>query len=80
MNKSGQLRCSFCGKKETEVSKLVAGQHGYICDKCVAIASQIMKGTPDGTQPPGVRASVWNKLLTRAQQFLGVREHDTQEA
>ena len=80
MNKFVQLRCSFCGRKETEISKLVAGQHGYICDKCVAIASQIMKGPPDVTQPPGVRASVWNKLLTRARQFLGVREQATQEA
>jgi ATP-dependent Clp protease ATP-binding subunit ClpX len=38
-----QLRCSFCGKKETEVSKLVAGPRVYICDACVALASQIME-------------------------------------
>ena len=73
MNRFRQLRCSFCGKKETQVSKLVAGKHGYICDKCVAIASQIINDSPDSNQPPGVRPSVLRKLLTRARQFLGGR-------
>lgn len=71
MNKFRQLCCSFCGKKDTEVLKLVAGQRGYICDKCVAIASRIINDSPDVNQPPGVQPSVWRKLLTRAQQFLG---------
>ncbi|MDQ6786401.1 MAG: ClpX C4-type zinc finger protein [Acidobacteriota bacterium] len=71
MNKFRQLRCSFCGKKETEVLKLVAGLRGYICDKCVAIASRIMNDAPDANQPPGVKPSMWRNLLTRAQQFLG---------
>ena len=70
MGKFRQLRCSFCGKKEIEVLKLVAGQRGYICDKCVAIASQIMNDSPDDTQPPRVQPSVWHKLLNRARQFL----------
>ena len=70
MHKFRQLRCSFCGKSETEVLKLVAGQRGYICDQCVAIASQIMNEAPKD-QPPRVQASVWHKLLTRVRRFLG---------
>ena len=44
----GRLACSFCGKTEHEVSKLVAGPRDYffrrvyICDACVGIASRIM--------------------------------------
>jgi ATP-dependent Clp protease ATP-binding subunit ClpX len=80
MSKLWHLHCSFCGKKETEVSKLVAGQHGYICDKCVAIASQIMNGRPDVTHGPRVQPSLWRKLLIRARQLLTVNEQATREA
>ncbi len=41
------LRCSFCGKDETQVSKLVAGPKAYICDACVAAARQIMENSSD---------------------------------
>lgn len=37
------LRCSFCGRSENEVSKLVAGAKAYICDECVAIVTNIMR-------------------------------------
>jgi hypothetical protein len=70
MIKLRQLRCSFCGKDEAEVSKLVAGPRVYICDKCVAIASQIMSDSHGDSQPPKVEPSVWRKLLVRTRQFL----------
>ena len=34
----GLLRCSFCGKKQKRVDKLIAGPGVYICDGCVAQA------------------------------------------
>ena len=37
------LRCSFCGKTERQVAKLVAGPRVYICDECVAIAAKLMQ-------------------------------------
>jgi hypothetical protein len=44
------LQCSFCGKKSSEVQKLIAGPTVYICDECVSDAWQaIMKGEPTGT-------------------------------
>jgi ATP-dependent Clp protease ATP-binding subunit ClpX len=36
------LECSFCGKSEKEVNKLVAGPDVYICDGCVELCSQII--------------------------------------
>jgi ATP-dependent Clp protease ATP-binding subunit ClpX len=62
------LRCSFCGKNETEVLKLVAGPRVYICDKCVTIASQII--SDPHSQSPHVKSSMWSKLMTRARQVL----------
>jgi ATP-dependent Clp protease ATP-binding subunit ClpX len=43
----GKLRCSFCGKHQDDVKKLVAGAKAFICNECVAIADRIMKETPD---------------------------------
>ena len=37
-----KLACSFCGKGEKEVSKLVAGPRVFICEACVAEATRIM--------------------------------------
>lgn len=39
-----KFRCSFCGKTEEQVNKLIAGPAGtYICDECVGICSEIIK-------------------------------------
>ncbi len=37
-----QLRCSFCGKTQDQVRKLIAGQDVYICDECIEICSDIV--------------------------------------
>ena len=31
------LHCSFCGKSQSEVKKLVAGRGVYICDECIEV-------------------------------------------
>ena len=39
-----RVRCSFCGKTEDQVRKLIAGPDGaYICDECIGICSEIME-------------------------------------
>ena len=39
-----KIRCSFCGKTEDQVRKLIAGPDGaYICDECIGICSEIME-------------------------------------
>jgi len=61
MIKLKQLRCSFCYKKESQVQKLVAGPHVYICNECCAIASRIMAGTPPSDSAV-VEPTLWQKL------------------
>lgn len=42
MNESeDKLFCSFCGKNQQEVRKLIAGPAVYICDECVSLCSEI---------------------------------------
>jgi ATP-dependent Clp protease ATP-binding subunit ClpX len=41
-NHSGQLSCSFCGKAQDEVKKLIAGPAVYICDECIELCKDII--------------------------------------
>jgi ATP-dependent Clp protease ATP-binding subunit ClpX len=41
-NRSGQLTCSFCGKAQNEVKKLIAGPSVYICDECIELCKDII--------------------------------------
>ncbi len=36
------LHCSFCGKPQNKVRKLVAGPNGYICDECINVCASIL--------------------------------------
>ena len=38
-----QIRCSFCGKRETQVERLIAGPSVYICSDCVSACSELLK-------------------------------------
>jgi ATP-dependent Clp protease ATP-binding subunit ClpX len=40
---SDELVCSFCGKSQDEVKKLIAGPSVYICDECVSLCNEIIQ-------------------------------------
>src|ERR1700726_787544 len=39
----GLLKCSFCGKSQKQVKKLIAGPGVYICDECIDLCNEIME-------------------------------------
>lgn len=39
----GQKHCSFCGKTQTEVGKLIAGEDAYICNECVDVCLDLVQ-------------------------------------
>ncbi len=41
-SQTGQLTCSFCGKAQEEVKKLIAGPAVYICDECIELCKDII--------------------------------------
>ena len=41
-DKEKKVRCSFCGKPQEQVRKLIAGPGAYICDECIGICSEII--------------------------------------
>lgn len=56
-----KLKCSFCGKTQDQVKKLIAGPEVYICDECVELCNEILdeeffdqkdkEGATDGENP-----------------------------
>ena len=45
-------RCSFCGKDQSQVRKLVAGPGVYICDQCIDLCTEILQADATGGPPP----------------------------
>src|ERR1044072_4289510 len=42
------LKCSFCGKSQKQVKKLIAGPGGYICDECIDLCNEIIEEARSG--------------------------------
>ncbi|GAA0483646.1 ATP-dependent protease ATP-binding subunit ClpX [Salinibacillus aidingensis] len=42
-DEKGRLKCSFCGKTQEQVRKLVAGPGVYICDECIELCTEIVE-------------------------------------
>ena len=41
-NNDQDCKCSFCGKQQDEVDKLIAGPDVYICDECIELCNEIV--------------------------------------
>jgi hypothetical protein len=46
-----KLHCSFCGKSENEVARLVAGASAHICDECIGKCVSVLEAH-GGLAPP----------------------------
>ena len=49
-DRSGSLVCSFCGKSQDEVRKLIAGPTVYICDECIDLCNDIIAEEADNEE------------------------------
>lgn len=77
-------RCSFCGKRQDQVRKLVAGPGVYICDRCIGLCQEVLDedsssgpSEPRHTQPPRRRESLALRLRARLGQLLHSSVHRT---
>ncbi len=85
---NGNLCCSFCGKSQKEVKKLIAGPTVYICDECIAlcndiIAEEVEKDEPTGGSDPIPKPAEIKAILDeyvvgqeRAKKTLSVAVHN----
>jgi ATP-dependent Clp protease ATP-binding subunit ClpX len=62
----GQLKCSFCGKTQDQVRKLVAGPGVYICDECIELCTEIVE------EELGSEEDVEFKEVPKPQEIRGI--------
>ena len=83
----GPLYCSFCGKSQHEVRKLIAGPSVFICDECIDLCMDIIKEenkgpllrSVDGVPPPQKIFDVLNDYVIgqkNAKKILSVAVHN----
>ena len=86
-NKKNILYCSFCGKSQHEVRKLIAGPTVFICDECVELCMDIIKEEnkssvikhQDGVPTPKEICTVLDEYVigqTTAKEVLSVAVHN----
>jgi ATP-dependent Clp protease ATP-binding subunit ClpX len=85
---NGTLRCSFCGKGQKEVKKLIAGPGVYICDECIDLCNDIIdeekdretsvKGTFKVPKPADIKSYLDDYVIgqTQAKKTLAVAVHN----
>jgi ATP-dependent protease Clp ATPase subunit len=77
MSPKRAFRCSFCGKSQTEVKKLIAGPGVFICDECVGLCLPIIAeksakpATPESLLPDNAPTE---KLLKTLAGYNGAFE------
>ncbi len=85
---NGALRCSFCGKGQKEVKKLIAGPGVYICDECIDLCNDIIdeekeretavKGTFKVPKPLDIKSHLDDYVIGQlsAKKSLSVAVHN----
>jgi len=85
---TGTLRCSFCGKGQKEVKKLIAGPGVYICDECIDLCMDIIdeekeketsvKGTFKVPKPADIKGFLDDYVIgqLQAKKSLAVAVHN----
>jgi ATP-dependent Clp protease ATP-binding subunit ClpX len=84
----GNLQCSFCGKSQKEVKKLIAGPTVYICDECIGLCNDIIAEEVDREEnvaagaplpkPAEIKAVLDEYVIgqDRAKKILSVAVHN----
>src|SRR5438874_748826 len=72
----GNLSCSFCGKGQREVRKLIAGPTVYICDDCIKLCNDIIAEATSLTEAGYVGEDVENII----QNLLHAADYDVEKA
>ena len=82
--------CSFCGRPEADVEKLIAGPHVYICDRCIVLCAGLLdkKPTSDSDEsktssaldipplkPKDIKAKIQNCTLTRSHNMIWMEDN-----
>jgi len=65
LSKTPQFRCSFCGKSQDQVRKLIAGPEVYICDECIGLCNEIILEEMDDDVPLALQNALKPKEIVK---------------
>jgi hypothetical protein len=65
--KSTELRCSFCGKSQSEIKKLIAGPQVFICDECIVLCVDILLAEGGAVMKTEIEESLSRNLKAEKQ-------------
>lgn len=69
-DKERNVRCSFCGKTQEQVEKLIAGPGVYICDECIELCMGIIDENAERSyKPSGKKVKLEEKVLPKPQDI-----------
>lgn len=67
--------CSFCGKSQKDVKKLICGPGSYICDECVDLCAEIISEETEWSKPSEDElAAAWAAMLRSRAKAAGTAE------
>ncbi len=69
-NSGRELYCSFCGKSQDEVRKLIAGPSVYICDECINLCNEIISEESKQPAEPDIKAKNYLYKPVEIKNFL----------
>ncbi len=69
------LFCSFCGKNQQEVKKLIAGPAVYICDECIQLCSEIIEEENIKESEIGDRILTPSEIKQKLDEYVIQQEH-----
>ncbi len=64
-NKKQQIRCSFCGKTQDEVKRIIVGRGAYICNECIDLCVSILEDEYDMAEDTATKPVLSGKPLPK---------------
>ena len=74
-NDKREIRCSFCGRTQDEVKRIIAGPGAYICNECVEICADLIADEAEQERAEA-RFELGDKLPTPAEIKKSLDEYD----
>ena len=68
-NKSNEY-CCMCGSEKNEVEKMIKGKYGYICDKCTAIANDLLNDEEEETIKKNIQLTTPSQIKAHLDQYV----------
>ena len=70
-DENNELRCSFCGKPQSQVKRLISGSGVYICNECISLCQEILEAE-DNRQSMGKESGVGFDKLPKPREIYEI--------